>query len=74
METIVIKVTNPEKSAALLQLLQSMDFVVSAEYVDTLASARRLFNEINQEVAQTPLAELSYDDIQAEIDAYRRGH
>ena len=47
MDTIVIRVTKSEKTSALLQLLKSMDFVVSAEYVDTLVSARQLLDETN---------------------------
>lgn len=73
MDTIVIKVTKSEKTSALLQLLKSMDFVVSAEYVDTLVSARQLFEEANRAASRTSLTELTEAEILAEINAHRRG-
>ncbi len=71
METLIIKIEVPEKAKLLEQLLKSMDFVSSVDYIENYVEAKRLFEEINQFTANTELSKLTMDDIIAEVKQYR---
>lgn len=73
MDTIVIKLNQPEKAKVLMEILLSMDFIASVTPFDKYVNARRLFEEINKIAASSPLAEMSMEEIDAEIEAYRHG-
>ncbi len=73
MDTLVIKLNQPDKAKLLMELLKSLDFISNVEYFDKYVKAKKLFDEINKLASQTPLAELSEEDINAEIKNYRHG-
>jgi hypothetical protein len=71
METILVKINEVGKATILVEMLKSMDFVTSVDYLDNLKKTRRLFDEVNQLATETELAEMTMDDIIAEIKTYR---
>lgn len=73
MDTIVIKLSQPEKAKILMEMLRSMDFVASVNSFDKLMKARKLFEEINKIAESYPLAQMSEEEINTEIKAYRDG-
>lgn len=73
MDTIVIKLNQPEKAKVLMEILLSMDFIASVTPLDKYVNARGLFEEINKIAASSPLAEMNLGEINAEIEAYRHG-
>ena len=73
MDTIVIKLNQPDKGKLLMELLKSLDFISNVEFFDKYVKAKRLFEEINRIAAQSPLAQLSMDEINREISDYRHG-
>ncbi len=56
-----------------MELLKSLDFISNVEFFDKYVKAKRLFEEINRIAAQSPLAQLSMDEINREISDYRHG-
>ncbi len=73
MDTIVIKINRPAKAKILVEMLRSLDFVSTVTFFEKYLKAKKLFEEINKIAAASPLAELSLDEINAEIKAYRHG-
>lgn len=71
METILIKIKEPNKANLLMQMLKSMDFIISVDYYESYKKAKILFDDINQLAATTELADLSMEEIIAEIKTYR---
>lgn len=72
METLLVKINEASKAPMLIEILKSMDFVSSVDYLDDLLKTRKLFEEVNQLASETELSGLSMDDITAEIKEYRR--
>lgn len=73
MDTIVIKLNQPEKAKILMEMLKSMDFVSTVTYFDKYIKAKKLFEEVNRIAAASPLAEMTLDEINAEVKAQRHG-
>ncbi len=73
MDTIVIKLNEPGKAKILMEILKSMDFITTVAYFDKYLKAKKLFEEINKIAADSPLAQLSPEEINAEIKRYRHG-
>ena len=73
MDTIVIKLNQPEKAKLLMEMMKSMDFITIVQYFDKYVNARRLLEEINKIAAASPLAQLSPEAIDKEIHDYRNG-
>ncbi len=71
METLLIKIKEPNKANLLMEILKSMDFIISVDYYENYQKAKTLFDDINYFAATTELSELSMEDIIAEINAYR---
>jgi hypothetical protein len=71
METLLIKVTERQKAGMLVELLKSMDFIESVDYMSDLASFKEAFNSVNEIAASTDLKEMTMDDINDEIKQYR---
>jgi hypothetical protein len=72
METLLVKIEEPNKASLLMQMLKSMDFITSVDYFENYRKAKNMFDDINDFAAKTELSELSMDDIIAEIKTYRR--
>lgn len=72
METLLIKIEEPNKANLLIQMLKSMDFVTSVDYFENYQKAKSMFDNINEFAAKTELSELSMEDIISEIKTYRR--
>lgn len=73
MDTLVIKLNQPEKAKLLMELLKSLDFISNVEYFDKYVKAKNLFDEINKLASHTPLSEISEEEINEEIKNYRNG-
>lgn len=73
MDTIVIKLNQPEKAKLLMELLKSLDFISNVEFFDKYVKAKKLFDEINRMAATTPLAQVTEEEIDEEISNYRHG-
>ncbi len=73
MDTIVIKLNQPEKAKLLMELLKSLDFISNVEFFDKYVKAKKLFDEINRMAAATPLAQMTDEEINQEISDYRHG-
>ena len=73
MHTIVIKLNQPNKAKILIEMLKSMDFVSTVDYFFKYLKAKKLFDEINKIAASSPLAQMSLEEINAEIKDYRHG-
>ena len=71
METLIVKIKEPSKTLALVEMLKSMNFVSSVDYYNDLLETRKLFDEVNQIAAETELSEMSMEDIDEEIKKYR---
>ena len=71
METLIIKIQEPKKAAMLVQLLKSMDFISSVDNFDDYLKAKEAFDDLNNFSSQTPLLELTMEDIISEIKTYR---
>jgi hypothetical protein len=71
METLLIKVSERQKANMLVELLKSMDFIESVDYMGDLKSFKEAFNNINEVASATELKELTMDDINNEIKEYR---
>ena len=73
MDTIVIKLNQPDKAKLLMEILKSLDFISNVEFFDKNVKAKKLFDEINRMAAATPLAQLTDEEINQEISDYRHG-
>jgi cell division protein FtsX len=71
METLLIKVSERQKANMLVELLKSMDFIESVDYMGDLKSFKEAVNTINEIASATELKELTMDDINNEIKEYR---
>ena len=72
METLLIKIKEPNKANLLVQMLKSMDFITSVDYFENYQKVKNMFDNINEFAAKTELSELSMEDIISEIKTYRR--
>jgi len=70
METLLIKVSEPQKADMLVELLKSMNFIQSVDYPDDLKSFKQTFNNINEIASSTDLKDMSMEDINIEIKGY----
>ncbi len=73
MDTIVIKLSQPDKAKILMEMLKSMDFVSTVAYFDKYIKAKKLFEEVNRIAAASPLTQMTLDEINAEVKAQRHG-
>ncbi len=73
MSTVIIQIQEPAKAEALVRFLQSIDYISKVEVLDKYINARRLLEEINRVAAQTALSQMTMEEIDAEVNAYRRG-
>jgi hypothetical protein len=71
METLLIKVNERQKANMLVELLKSMDFVESVDYMDDLKSFKDAFNAVREAALSTDLKDMTMDDTNNEIKAYR---
>lgn len=71
METLLVKVNEKQKANMLVELLKSMDFIESVDYMDDLKSFKEAFNNINEIASSTNLKHTTMDDINYEIKKYR---
>jgi Mg/Co/Ni transporter MgtE len=71
METLLIKVSERKKANMLVELLKSMDFIESVDYLNDLKSFKEAFNNVNEIASSTDLKEMNMDDINNEIKEYR---
>ena len=73
MSTVVIQIEESEKVEALVRFLQSIDYISKVELLDKYVSARHLLEDINRIAAETELSQMTMEDIDAEVNAYRSG-
>jgi hypothetical protein len=73
MDTIVIKLNQPDKAKLLMEILKSLDFISNVEFFDKYVKAKKLFDEMNRMAAATSLAQLTEEEINQEISDYRHG-
>jgi hypothetical protein len=71
METLLIKVSEKQKANMLAELLRSMDFVESVDYMGDLKHLREAFDKVTETASLTDLKDMTMDDINNEIKAYR---
>ena len=71
METLLIKVSERKKANMLVELLKSMDFIESVDYMGDLKSFKGAFNDVNEIALSTDLKKMTMDEINNEIKAYR---
>jgi hypothetical protein len=71
METLLIKVSERQKANMLVELLKSMDFIESVDYMDDLKSFKEAFDNANEIASSTDLKDMTMDDINKEIKEYR---
>lgn len=71
METLLIKVSERKKANMLIELLRSMDFIESVDYIGNFKSARELFTEVNEIASASDLKDMTMDEINHEINEYR---
>jgi hypothetical protein len=71
METLLVKVSEREKANMLVELLKTMNFIESVDLMDDLKAVRKLFDKVNEEASMTDLKDMTMDDINNEIKAYR---
>jgi hypothetical protein len=71
METLLVKVSERQKANMLVELLKSMDFIESVDYMDDLKSFQEAFNNVNEISSSTDLKNMTMEDINEEIKEYR---
>jgi hypothetical protein len=71
METLLIKVSERQKADMLVELLKSMDFIESVDYMNDLKAFKEAFTATNELASSTGLKEMTMDDINNEIKEYR---
>jgi len=55
----------------LVELLKSMDFIESVDYMDDLNAFKAALNNINKIASSTDLKDITMDEINDEIKQYR---
>ena len=73
MDTIVIKLNQPNKAKLLIEMLKSMDFITTVEYSDKYINVKTLVDEINKIAGASPLSQLTAEEINEEIKNHRDG-
>lgn len=73
MDTLMVKVERPQKINYLIQILKSLDFVVSVKHFDKYTKAKNLLNEINAESSAKGLSCIKDKEIHRIIKSYRSG-
>jgi hypothetical protein len=71
METLLVKVSERQKANMLVELLKSMDFIESVDYMDDLKSFKEAFDNLNEIALSTDLKNMTLEDINKEIKEYR---
>jgi len=71
METLLVKVSERQKANMLIELLKSMDFIESVDYMDDLKSFKEAFNNVNEIASATDLKDMTMEEINKEIKEYR---
>jgi hypothetical protein len=71
METLLIKVRERKKANMLVELLKSMDFIESVDYMGDVKSYKEAFNIIGESRLPTDPDEMTMDEINDEIKQYR---
>jgi len=71
METLLIKVSGKKKAGMLVELLKSMDFVESVDYIGDLKQLKATFDATNDAASKTELKDMTINEINEEIKAYR---
>jgi len=71
METLLIKVSERKKATMLVELLKSMDFIESVDYMDNLKSFKEAFENLNDISSSTDLRDMTMEEINKEIKEYR---
>jgi hypothetical protein len=71
METLLVKVSERQKANMLVELLKSMDFIESVDYMDDLKSFKEAFDNLNKIASSTDLKDMTMEDINKEIKEYR---
>ena len=74
MSTIIIQVTESDKADALVRFLKSIDHITSVTQLEEYGELKRLLAQINHFSENTELVNLSSDDIDAEVRAFRHGN
>jgi hypothetical protein len=70
--TVLIKVSQKEKLAPLLDFLRSLDFISAVETTEDHIEFGKKLEQMNQNARYYDLPELTMDEINEEIKAYRR--
>ena len=73
MDTIIIKINQSNRAKMLMEMLKSMDFISNVEYFDKYVKAKKLFEEVNKIAADSPLSQMTDEEIDKEIHNYRHG-
>ena len=73
MDTIIIKLNQSNRAKMLMEMLKSMDFISNVEYFDKYVKAKKLFEEVNKIAADSPLSQMTDEEIDEEIHNYRHG-
>jgi hypothetical protein len=71
METLLVKVSERKKANILVELLKSMDFIESVDYMDDLKSFKEAFESIHKIASSTDLSNMTIEDINKEIEELR---
>ena len=71
METLLVKVSERQKANMLVELLKSMDFIESVDYMDDLKSFKEAFDNVNEIASSTDMKDMTMEDINKEIKEYR---
>jgi hypothetical protein len=71
MSTIVLTIKEFEKAKALMAFLKSIDYVNSIEYLDDYATFQNRLDKVNEVATYTYLAELTMEQVNEEVKAYR---
>ena len=64
MDTLLVKIARPQKVNSLIQILKSLDFVVSVDHFDKYLRAKKLLDEINAESVKRGISQISEVEIQ----------
>lgn len=73
MDTIVIQIDQKDKAESLIQFLKSIDYIKSVDYLDKYLKFKERLEAVNKTAAETGLSDLTSEEIDEEIKAYRRG-
>ncbi len=73
METLLIKIKDRQKTNALIQFLQSIEYVESVAHLEKFVGLGDLLADLHQTAQNTALSEMTLEEINDEIKAYRDG-